>query len=94
MLYQNITAGSATQVYANTAKRVIVQVNAALTGTIKVSDEAAASPSGSPLVATITNPTVGTRYEYWGFQSGVGITPSTTCDITVSVDYSRLGNAT
>jgi len=83
MLYQNLKTSTATQVY----------VNAALTGNIIVSDESAASPTGSPTVATITNPTVGSRYEYWGFQSGVGITPSTTCDITVSVDTSRMGSS-
>lgn len=92
MIYANLTATgpvAADQVYSGPARKVIVQVNAALTGTIKVSDETATA--STPLVATITNPTVGSVYEYWGFKNGVTVVPSATCDITVSADLSRSG---
>lgn len=69
------------------AKRVLVTVNAALTGSIKVIDNTTGSTAN---VATITNPTVGTSYEYWDFTSGVRIVASGACDITVSTtDQSR-----
>lgn len=70
-----------TQVGTGNHKKVVVQVNAALTGNIKVIDNTTGSTAN---VATITNPTVGSRYEYYGFTSGVRIVASTTCDITVS----------
>lgn len=73
---------TATQV-SGPARKVRVQVNAALTGTIKVIDNTTGTTAN---VATITNPTVGSQYEYWDFQAGVRIIASTTCDITVSTD--------
>ena len=69
-----------TQVLTGKARRVILQVNAALTGNIKVIDNTAGTTAN---VAIITNPTVGTRYEYYGFTSGVRIIASAACDITV-----------
>lgn len=78
-----ITTGTTTQVYTGRSSRVVIQVNAALTGTIKVIDGTAGTTAD---VATITNPTVGTRYEYYDFEDGVRIVTSTTCDITVSVN--------
>lgn len=84
---KNITAGSATDVASN-AQAILIQVNAALTGTITVS--AAGSTqygTGSSTIATITNPTVGSFYKYGGLaQAGkITVTPSTTCDITVTI---------
>jgi len=84
MIFQHFTAGTAANIYPLKAKRVHITINAALTGTIILSDET--GTSGSPIVATITNPTVGLAFEYWGLNTGVCITPSTTCDITVSVE--------
>jgi hypothetical protein len=88
MLYKYITDSTATQAWTGPARRVIIQVNAALTGTIKVIDNITGTTAN---VATITNPTVGSFYEYWGFQTGVLIIASGSCDITVSVDLSRSG---
>ena len=76
-----ITDSTATQVYTGYAAKVLVQVNAALTGTIKVIDGTSGSTAN---VATITNPTVGSQYEYWDFGIGVRIVASGACDITVN----------
>lgn len=92
MIYAHLTATgpvTADKVWSGPAKRAIIQVNAALTGNITVSDETATA--STPVVAVITNPTVGTKYEYWGFNTGVTVVPSATCDITVSVDLSQRG---
>lgn len=92
MLHAYLTATgpvAANVIYAAPAKRAIVQVNAALTGSLTVYDASTTAQTGT--AATITNPTVGTRYEYWGFNNGVVVVPSTTCDATVSVDLSNRG---
>lgn len=92
MIYAHLTATgpiAGDQVWTGPARKAVVQVNAALTGTLTVSDETATA--STPVVAVITNPTVGTRYEYYGFQKGVTVVPSATCDVTVSVDLSRAG---
>lgn len=86
MAYKHITAGSAVNINTGRISKVVIQVNAALTGTITVSDET--STAGTPVVAVITNPTVGSQYEYWDMGSGITVTPSTTCDITVNASSS------
>ncbi len=88
MIYSYITSTTPTQVYTGYVKKAIVQVNAALTGTIKVIDNTTGTTAN---VATITNPTVGSVYEYWGLTVGLLIIASATCDITVSADLSRGG---
>ena len=91
MSYTYITSGATTQVYTSTLpnnqtiNKVRIVVNTALTGTIKVIDGTSGTTAN---VATITNPTVGQVYEYWGLQNGVRIVTSTTCDITVLVSAS------
>lgn len=81
-----IVDGTAAQV-SGPCKKVLVTVNAALTGTIKVIDNTSGTTAN---VATITNPTVGSSYEYWDFVTGVRIIASGACDITVSTtDQSR-----
>jgi len=70
-----------TQVITGAVARVLIQVNAALTGSIKVIDATSGTTAN---VATITNPTVGSSYEYSDFSSGVRIIASASCDITVS----------
>ena len=72
-----ITAGSEATI-ASSANGILIQVNAALTGTLTVAD-------GGTTVAIITNPTVGSQYRYYGFNGAVTVTPSTTTNITVSV---------
>lgn len=57
---------------------ILVQVNAALTGTITVADAGATK-------AIITNPTVGSMFKYYGFAGAVTITSNASCDVTVSV---------
>ena len=79
-----IVDNTATQV-SGPCRKVLLQVNAALTGTIKVIDNTAGTTAN---VATITNPAVGDQFEYWNFETGVRIIASTTCDITVSTDGS------
>lgn len=88
MLYSYITTGATTQVYTGQVRQILIQVNAALTGSITVIDGTTGTTGN---VAIITNPTVGGKYEYWGLQNGVRIVTSTTCDITVSCDLSRSG---
>ena len=80
-----ITDTTETNVATGASRKAIVQVNAALTGSIKVIDGTSGTTAN---VATITNPTVGSRYEYWDFTSGVRIIASGACDITVSTDSS------
>ena len=82
----HITTGSAINLATSKVRKVHVTVNAALTGTITISDET--GTSGSPVIAIITNPTVGTSYDYYDFTKGVCVTPSTTCEISVSVSSS------
>lgn len=90
MTYSYITTGTTTQVYTGKVKKILIQVNTALTGTITVVDGTSGTTGN---VAIITNPTVGTKYEYWGIENGVRIVTSTTCDITVSCDLSFSGVA-
>lgn len=72
------TSGSQTLVSA--ADGLLVQVNAALTGTLTL-----ATTNGSTF-AIITNPTVGSQFRYNGLrgQGAVTINPSASCDVTVS----------
>lgn len=76
---KNITT-AATHTIASYADGILIQNNAALTGTIVVA-------VGGTTIATITNPAVGNTFTYGGLhgQGTVTITPSATCDITVSM---------
>ena len=87
-MYSYITAAATTQVHTGKCRKVIIQNNAALTGTITVIDGTAGTTGN---VAVITNPAVGNQFEYWTFTSGVRIVTSATCDITVGVDGSHGG---
>lgn len=81
MLCTNITTATTTSVWTGRVRRVLIQVNAALTGTITINDGTGGTAKG-----VITNPTVGLQFEYWGLAVGVSIITSATCDISVSVD--------
>ena len=81
-----ITTATTTQCFPAGARKVIIQVNAALTGTITVIDGTTGTTAN---VAVITNPTVGSVLEYWDFQTGVRVVTSAICDITVSCDGSH-----
>lgn len=72
-----ITTGTTTTI-ADAAAGILIQNNAALTGTITVKD-------GGTTKAVISNPTVGLQFRYYGFNGAVTIVTSTTCDVTVSV---------
>ncbi len=89
-MYSYVTASGPANIQTGHIRKVKIQVNTALTGTIKVSDETATA--STPLIATITNPTVGTSYEYWNMASGVTVNPSVGCDITVNVTSGVGGN--
>lgn len=85
MAYAYITDNTETQVESVGVRKAVIQVNAALTGSIKVIDGTSGTTAN---VATITNPTVGSRYEYWSLKNGVRIIASGACDITVMTDSS------
>lgn len=79
----NITSATTTQV-SGKSNGIAIQVNASLTGAITVIDNTTGS---TPVIATITNPTVGSYFQYRGkFNTGVRITTSATCDITIATD--------
>jgi hypothetical protein len=84
---KNITSsGSAT--IASHAYGILIQVNAALTGTITVAVAGSTQyGTSSATIATITNPGVGNVFRYGGLtqQGAVTVNPSATCDITVTV---------
>jgi hypothetical protein len=80
MAWKHITDNTATQVDSGRVKKAIVQVNAALTGTITVYDNISSDTSNT--VAIITNPTVGSKYEYNTLNIGFKVVASTNCDIT------------
>lgn len=85
MAYAYLTDNTATQCDTGRISKVVITVNAALTGSIKVIDNTTGTTAN---VATITNPAVGDRYEYWDFKTGVLIIPSTNCNITVNTESS------
>lgn len=64
------------------ARKLIIQSNKALTGTITLAD-------GAGTVAVITDPAVGSMFEYWSLTGAITVNPSATCDITVSTDGSH-----
>jgi hypothetical protein len=74
MIYITTTAPAT----IDAANGLLVQVNAALTGTITITD-------GGTTKAIITNPGVGNLFRYYGFTSSVVVTASTSCNVTVSV---------
>jgi len=82
-MYKYITDGTETQVVTGPVRKAIIQVNAALTGTIKVIDNTTGTTAN---VATITNPTVGSIYEYHTLVNGFRVVASGSCDITASTE--------
>lgn len=82
-MYKYITDGTETQVVTGPVRKAIIQVNGALTGTIKVIDNTTGTTAN---VATITNPTVGSRYEYHTLVNGFRVVASGACDITASTE--------
>lgn len=83
MAYKYIVDNTATQVEIGYVRKAIIQVNAALTGSIKVIDGIDGTTAN---VATITNPTVGSLYIYNGLNSGFRVIASGSCDITASTE--------
>jgi hypothetical protein len=90
MAYSNVTVSGPANVSTGRSRKVLIQVNKALTGTIVVSDETATA--GTPVIGTITNPTVGLQFEYWDMKNGVTVNPSVATDVTVSVSSGMGGN--
>lgn len=82
MRYQYITTTDATQVHSGKVRRAIIQVNADLTGSIKVIDGTSGSTAN---VATITDPTAGDRYEYVSLENGFRVIASAACDVTAMI---------
>lgn len=83
MSFSYITDDTATQVATGKVRKATIQCNAALTGTIKVIDGTSGTTAN---VATITNPTVGTYYQYWDLATGFRVIASGACNITASAD--------
>lgn len=79
MAYKYIVDSTATLVDSGPIKKALIQVNASLTGSIKVIDGITGTTAN---VATITNPTVGQKYEYNTLANGFLVIASTSCDIT------------
>jgi hypothetical protein len=77
-----MTTNQAYSVGGSGCRGILIQNNAALTGTLTVKD-------GTTTVGVITNPTVGSQYRYYGFTGLPTVTPSTTCDATVSALNTR-----
>jgi hypothetical protein len=74
----HITASGAATVSSSGPRGLLIQVNAALTGTITVVDV-------NGTVAVITNPAVGNTFYYYSLAGTTTVNPSTTCDISVSI---------
>jgi len=87
MAYFHITSSGAVNLEKNRIRKVLITVNAALTGTITISDET--GTGGTPVIGIITNPTVGTPYTYYNLKTGLTVNPSATCEITVNTDGSN-----
>lgn len=83
MAYSYITDNTATNVMTGGVRKAIITVNAALTGSIKVIDGTSGTTAD---VATITDPVVGSRYEYWDLKNGFRVIASGACNITASAD--------
>ena len=69
---------AATTTVADRGVGLLIQVNAALTGTITITD-------GGVTKGIITNPTVGQQYRYYGFAGAIALVTNASCDITASV---------
>jgi len=81
----HITTNAATNV--GFADGILIQVNAALTGTITTTTVASTIDGGSAsTVGIVTNPTVGQQIVYKGLrgQGTVAVTASGNCDLSVS----------
>lgn len=76
-----ITTATTTQVQTGKVKSALITVNAALTGTITVIDGTSGTTGN---VAVITNPTVGSSFQYWDFNDGLRVVTSAICDVTVN----------
>lgn len=74
----HITSSGATTITTTSPRGIRINVNAALTGTITVTD-------GTGTLAIITNPTVLSSWVGYGFQGTVTVNPNATCDLSVSV---------
>lgn len=81
MAYKHVTTAAATSI-SGACSRVLITVNAALTGTLTVTDDTGSGTGAT--VGIITNPTVGGIFEYWDLKLGCTVTPSGTCEITVN----------
>lgn len=77
--YAHVTTATTTQVENNAVKKAIIMVNTSYTGTITVVDNTTGS---TPVVAVITDPLVGARFEYHTLATGFRVITSATGDIT------------
>jgi hypothetical protein len=75
----NIHATTTATVTLTSAPSFRITVNGTLAGTITVTDS-------TGVLAVITNPTVGSFFDYSHAVGNVTIVPSATCDITVTTN--------
>ena len=83
---KRITA-SGEQTIAFAPRKLRINVNGSLTGTITVTDDVPATPelaANTQTRAVITNPVVGDTFLFGQFRGTVKVNPSATCDITIT----------
>ena len=92
MAYAAITASGSTggNVAQGHIRKVLLQFNSAITGAVTISDET--GTAGTPLIATITNPTVGSQFEYWDIKNGLTVMSNVNPNITVNTSSGMGGN--
>ena len=76
MAYSYVTVSGPQLIMAGKVKKAIVQVNNAITGTLTIADSATAA--ATPVVGAITNPTLGSKFEFWDIKDGLCVGASTT----------------
>lgn len=85
MANKRITTATTSTIAAR-PRRLRVNVNAALTGTITVTDDVPATPelaAFTDTLAVITNPAVGDFYQFGQFRGVAKVVTSAICDITI-----------
>lgn len=88
--HQTSSGSTGSNVFQGHARKAIIQNNGTITGIITVSDET--GTAGTPVIATITNPTMGTQYEYWDLKNGLTVQSNVAFDVTVNVSSGMGGN--
>ncbi len=92
-MYAHLTASGSTgsNIAQGHIRKAIIQYNNTVSSVVTtVSDET--GTAGTPVVATITSPTVGQIYEFWDLKNGLTVQSTLNVDMTVSVSGGQGGN--